>query len=518
MRRLAAALLALFALLLPINAGADPADIDAAARGVVRVIIVQVNGSSLTPLSHGTGFAVSPERIVTNAHVIEEAREDPDLAIGIVPSEGDEAVYARIVAVSDRNDLALLATTKPMRLPPLTIAGNPPEDSGAVVSVGYPMNVDRAQGLRAGDIFKAQPPVKANGSLAGRRPSRDFDTLLHTAPIARGNSGGPLLDPCGRVVGVNSFGAESGGADAEFYFAISTRELLPFLRANGVSPAINAMPCRSFADLDAAERAKAEQEARQAQASAAAEEAAMARRREEAQREIDFAIQDERDNGMALSFVLLLVAFGAGSFAWLKFEDDESKLMKIAAGVALAALVGALVAWLLRPPYSQSEGRLQDLLREEMAAGDTGALPRQTVETGKLACTLQPARSRITGEADQSLPLEFSAGGCVNGRTQYGSDGGAWSRVFVPNTDAAVSVNRFDPATGQYRVERYLLGRGDMDAAREARGEYQAPACGASDDAIREFGSKQGAVLSLLPQRPNERLVYACSPVENPQP
>ena len=90
---------------------------------------------------------------MTNAHVIEEARDNPDLAIGIVPSDGDEAVYARIAAVSDRNDLALLATTKPMHLPPLTIAGNPPTDSGAVVSVGYPMNVDRAQGLKAGDIL-----------------------------------------------------------------------------------------------------------------------------------------------------------------------------------------------------------------------------------------------------------------------------------------------------------------------------------------------------------------------------
>src|SRR5690606_30788905 len=126
---------------------------------------------------------------------------------------------------------------------------NPATDSGQVISVGYPMNVDRAQGLGLGDIFRAQPPVKASGSLAGRRPSRDFDTVLHTAPIARGNSGGPLLDPCGRVVGVNSFGAEGGGADSEFYFAISTRELLPFLRANDITPQINAMPCRSLAEL-----------------------------------------------------------------------------------------------------------------------------------------------------------------------------------------------------------------------------------------------------------------------------
>jgi S1-C subfamily serine protease len=235
-----AATFALLALALPRPAAADPADTDAAARGVVRVIIVEIEGDEVVPISHGTGFAVSPERIVTNAHVVEEAREDRALAIGIVPSDGEEAVYARLVSVSPRNDLALLATTKPMRLPPLTISGNPATGDGQVISVGYPMNVDRAQGLSAGDIFRAQPPVKASGALAGRRPGREFDTLLHTAPLARGNSGGPLLDPCGRVVGVNSFGAESGGADAEFYFAISTRELLPFLRANDVTPQINA--------------------------------------------------------------------------------------------------------------------------------------------------------------------------------------------------------------------------------------------------------------------------------------
>ncbi len=223
-----AALLACLTLFAALPAQADPSDIDAAARGVVRVIIVQKEGEQLVPVSHGTGFAVAPERVVTNSHVVEQAQQDPTLFIGIVPSDGGEAVYGRIVTVSPRNDLALIATTKPMRLPPLTISGNPNTESGAVVAVGYPQNVDRAQGLSMADLFRAQPPVESSGSLAGRRPSRQFDTLLHTAPIARGNSGGPLLDACGRVLGVNSFGAESEGADAGFYFAISTRELLPF--------------------------------------------------------------------------------------------------------------------------------------------------------------------------------------------------------------------------------------------------------------------------------------------------
>lgn len=524
MPRRLSALLALLLVLLPLPATAEPADIDAAARGVVRVLIVEVRGEELIPISHGTGFAVTPERIVTNSHVIEEARQDSSLAIGIVPSEGEEAVFARIVSVSPRNDLALLATTKAMNLPPLTIAGNPPTDSGQVISVGYPRNVDRAQGLGLGDIVRPQPPVKASGSLAGRRPTREFDTVLHTAPIARGNSGGPLLDPCGRVIGVNSFGSEGGGSDSEFYFAISTRELLPFLRANDITPQINSMPCRSLADLDAEERARAEAEAREAQARAAAAEEAHARRREEARRQIQFEIMEERENRMALAFLLLIAALAAGGFAWLRREEevedeDEEEVrrtLKIALGVAAFALLGALVAWFSRPSFAEAEDRLQDLLREEMEASDTGAMPSPTASNGALTCTLQPERSRVVGEAAQTVPFEWSPDGCVNARTQYGADGGAWTRVFVPATEAAVSVNRFDPATGEYRMDRYLLGRAEMATARTARGEYEAPSCGAGEQAARDLGARQQAILSLLPPQPNERLVYRCEVAETP--
>ena len=256
--RLTASLLLLAFLALP--ARADQSDIDAASRGVVRIVIIEDDGTQLYPISHGTGFAVSPEMVVTNAHVVAEAQGDKNLSIGIVPSDGGAAIYGRLVAYSPRNDLALVATTAPMHLPPLTIASNPDTSSGAVTAVGYPVNVDRAQGLNMSDLFNATPPVQSHGFLSGHRPSREFDTLLHTAPIARGNSGGPLLDNCGRVLGVNSFGAESQGTDAEFYFAVSTRELLPFLRANNVTPQLNGLPCKSLAELDEAERVRTERE------------------------------------------------------------------------------------------------------------------------------------------------------------------------------------------------------------------------------------------------------------------
>ena len=134
MTRRLTALFAFLVLLAPLPAAADPADIDAAARGVVRVVIVEHEGDSVIAISHGTGFAVSPERVVTNSHVIQEAQANPNLFIGIVPSDGEEAVYARLISVSPRNDLALIATTKPMNLPPLTISGNPESGDTSVTS------------------------------------------------------------------------------------------------------------------------------------------------------------------------------------------------------------------------------------------------------------------------------------------------------------------------------------------------------------------------------------------------
>ena len=113
------------ALFAPLVAHADAADIDAAARGVVRVIIIGEDGDGeLYPISHGTGFAVSGDTVVTNAHVVRDAVRDSGLQIGIVPNGGGEATYGRLIAASPKNDLALIRITGGnLRLPPLALAG-----------------------------------------------------------------------------------------------------------------------------------------------------------------------------------------------------------------------------------------------------------------------------------------------------------------------------------------------------------------------------------------------------------
>lgn len=513
LRALAALVLALVALS---PAAADPGDVAAAARGVVRVVIIGEDGGELAPISHGSGFAVSPTRIVTNAHVVSEAIQDDTLRIGIVPAEGAGGAFARVIAVSPRNDLALLEIASgALRLPPLALAGGVSANLSEVSAVGYPMNVDLAQGLGIKDIFRAQPPVKSRGFLSGERPARQFDTLLHTAPIARGNSGGPLLDPCGRVIGVNSFSADSNSGEAEFYFAVSLRELLPFLRDNGVEPITNTLPCRSIDELNAEERQRLEAEQAEARNRLAERADKLRDLRETARLTAQMEVLGARENRMALALIALLVAIGAGYGAavW-RGETAQHKRAGIAAGVAGAALIAAVLLWITRPGLAE----IQDRVEAALAAAENGDAPASgsgpvatLAAEGALICTLAPDRSRVTSARTDDVAFEWTADGCVNGRTQYGlGHGGEWQRVFAAQEDAAIAVNTYDPATRTLRTDRYLLGQAALAAAREARAAYKPPACGVSE-AARTLGEQQSALIALLPERPNERLVYSCN-------
>ncbi|WP_454890390.1 hypothetical protein [Sphingopyxis chilensis] len=77
MTRLIALLLALVTFALPAHA-AD--DISAASRSVVRVVTVAMMDGEVVGFGHGSGIAISPTRIVTNAHVVEWRRATPAMS------------------------------------------------------------------------------------------------------------------------------------------------------------------------------------------------------------------------------------------------------------------------------------------------------------------------------------------------------------------------------------------------------------------------------------------------------
>lgn len=516
LRRLIASLLVSFLLALPAApALADPADIAAASRGVVRVVIVQTEGRNSTMIGHGSGFAVTPEYVVTNAHVVEALRQDDTLIAGVVPPEGRGGYEAKVVAYSPRNDLALLKIQGGGHLTPLSLYAGQVADGADVSAVGYPGNVDLAQGLSLSDLVSPQAAVKTRGYVSAGRSSKEFDTILHTAPIGAGNSGGPLLDACGRVVGVNSFGTVSdNGTDSAFYFAISMRELARFLQQNGVQAHASDLPCTSIADLDRAESERAAgDQARQA-AEAQAKQNARARSLELARRQAEIDVLTQRDNGMAIAVLLLVATLGAGGAAFIYAQRDNARATRLAGGGALVLLLGTIAAWALRPSLQSIDSRAEDIVAASATPASSGSTaPGAPARAGKFICVLDPQRSRVTVSDITDVPITWSQDGCMNGRSQYGLAGDGWSRVLVPNGEDAIAVTHFDPESHTYTVERFLMGLDAMNQARAARQKIVAPACGAGDAEARRFGDAQQAIRALLPGEPNERMRYNCQPV-----
>ena len=152
----------------------------AAIADHLREVTVEVS----TGNGGGAGVLWAPDLVVTNAHV---ARA-PRLRVGLAD---DRHLEARLVAADRRADLALL------RMPRTKVALASLADSDTVcvgalvVALGHPLGLRRT--LTAG-VVHALGPVSPGGR-------RWIHADLRLAP---GNSGGPLADTAGHVVGINT--------------------------------------------------------------------------------------------------------------------------------------------------------------------------------------------------------------------------------------------------------------------------------------------------------------------------
>ena len=512
-KKLALLFSVLTATLLTGPAQADPADISAASRSVVRVVLAAKDGDKVAFVGHGSGFVVAPDKIVTNAHVVEIARQESSVVIGIIPSQGGTSYGGKIIAYSPGNDLALIQVLDGGRLPPMTVFGGPVGDGADVVAVGYPGSVDRAQGLDLDDLINPMSPVKTTGTVSGGRTTKQFDTILHTAPIASGNSGGPLIDNCGRVLGANSFGSISNGNDAEFGFAVSAREILNFLRKAGVKVATTATPCRSAAEISLEEQQR--EIAARAQVDAARD--AETEKRERAEAKLRTTISQDiiaaRENRMAIAALILVLSLLAAGGAGVLMVQGKRNPAIGAAGGAGILLLAAIFTFLSRPDFSEIDDRVAASLKEN----EPKSLPQPTSvgASGKYQCTINPQRSRITVSQQNEMPLEWADSGCVNGRTQYGRDGAKWSRIFVPNQEQTITISSFQPDRSEFTEERYLVGLDTMTKARAIRAKYGNRACTTDDKALADIEDMVKAIRAELPGQANERLVYECKTVPN---
>jgi S1-C subfamily serine protease len=201
-------------------------------------------------LGSGTGFFVDERHIATNSHVVQAAGEvlvTNDLIREALPAQVVARTTLDPAAGSMQADFALLRLAEPLsEALPLSLA--PARRTQPIFASGYPgffvqgMVVSYFQAVQRGE--DADPPegVVTDGLVTTVQTvpvaGGTLDLIPHTADISPGNSGGPLVDTCGGVVGINTFVTQS--REQEFVvqgdYALGSGDLAAFLEANGVSP------------------------------------------------------------------------------------------------------------------------------------------------------------------------------------------------------------------------------------------------------------------------------------------
>jgi serine protease Do len=159
----------------------------------------------------GSGFIVSPKGyILTNEHVIEGSSR---IIIGL---QSGEKYRGRVVGVDEETDVAVVKIDAPHDLPTVTLGdSNAAQVGDWVLAMGSPFGLD--QTVTAGIISKKERETPGSQS--------NFQRFLQTdAAINRGNSGGPLVNMRGEVIGINSQIATSTGDYNGIGFALPASE------------------------------------------------------------------------------------------------------------------------------------------------------------------------------------------------------------------------------------------------------------------------------------------------------
>ncbi|HEY0142683.1 MAG TPA: Do family serine endopeptidase [Thermoanaerobaculia bacterium] len=181
-------------------------------------------------LSGGTGFIISPDGyIITNNHVIEGATKVEVRYGSDENGDGGRTVSATIVGRDPATDLALLKIDTGAQMPYIPLGDSDRLRKGDwAIAIGHPFQFENT--LTVGVI-------SAKGrSLGLSRQTQSFENFIQTdAAINFGNSGGPLLNISGEVIGINT--AIRGGAQGlGFATPVNTaKTLLPQLKQGKVT-------------------------------------------------------------------------------------------------------------------------------------------------------------------------------------------------------------------------------------------------------------------------------------------
>ena len=220
------------AILLASFASVAAANVGDADKATVLIKVYQ--GDDWTGV--GSGFFISPRgHLVTNAHVV-----SGDNLTYEVRFNGTMRAEALEVDVDRSKDLALLKIETGEKISIVPLAKARPKKGDTIFTLGFPgSHVLLQQALNKKGMAGGETATVTNGVVSNyyeypvMKSGPPTSVVQHTAEFRQGNSGGPLVNRCGEVVGINTFGLDfsefSEVGEGQDYFSVASSELIRFL-------------------------------------------------------------------------------------------------------------------------------------------------------------------------------------------------------------------------------------------------------------------------------------------------
>jgi S1-C subfamily serine protease len=212
------------------DAGVPPGTgLEATVLARVTPSVVRVDGRACDQLQQGSGVVVADDLVLTNAHVVAGNRATT------VTSETGRKLAADVVGFDPARDLALVRA-RGLALPTPERASIVVDQRGAVL--GYP-----GGGPLVESPARVAEEITADGTDIYRSAATERSVFVLGAELAPGDSGGPLFDRAGRVVGL-AFAVDPG--DGNTAYALTADEVDAGLRTflgHGTARAVDTGPC-----------------------------------------------------------------------------------------------------------------------------------------------------------------------------------------------------------------------------------------------------------------------------------
>jgi len=208
------------------------------------VLILSENG-------FGSGFFVTPSKIVTNGHVVQDSATKGSEVFVVNENIGVHRAKVSDIQFSGdyAEDFALLSINEPVGIPLTLVNVQSPGDYklDKVFAAGFPGSVIESDedfiNLIKTDEFSVPDLVITDGTVSShQKVFGEVLAFVHTAQISGGNSGGPLVNQCGDVMGMNTF--INSSTDGVRNFSLVSSELLRFLSRSMVVPRVSARECK----------------------------------------------------------------------------------------------------------------------------------------------------------------------------------------------------------------------------------------------------------------------------------